>query len=63
MKKKACRLLNCIVIIVLTAALLEQAAGDTMTVSATSVTDVQNKINETQNKLDTINAKIDSLSD
>jgi cell wall-associated NlpC family hydrolase len=63
MKKKACRLLNCIVIIVLTAALLEQAAGDTMTVSATSVTDVQNKINETQNQLDTINAKIDSLSD
>jgi cell wall-associated NlpC family hydrolase len=63
MKRKALRFLNCILIIALTAAVFVPASDDRLIVSATTVSEVQDKIDQTQSQLDSINAKIDSLSD
>nr|MCR5755914.1 C40 family peptidase [Acetatifactor sp.] len=64
MKKRILRLTSCILIAAMTvvcmSSVVEQMAW---TVSATSISDVQNQINETKNSLNSLNEKIAGLSD
>nr|WP_318684407.1 NlpC/P60 family protein [uncultured Acetatifactor sp.] len=57
------RIINCILIVSLTAAALVPAADQGMAVQASTIKDIQNQIKDTQNQLDGINDKISSLTD
>ena len=63
MKKRMLRIINCILIVSLTAAALVPAADQGMAVQASTIKDIQNQIKDTQNQLDGINDKISSLTD
>lgn len=55
--------LNCIIMGLLTAAVLAGASQDVFTVKASKETDIQNQIKEDKNNLSQINQKIDELTD
>lgn len=63
MRKRIIKILNLILVISLTGAVAGSAMERTLTVEATSITDIQNQIDATQNQIDGINDKIDTLTD
>lgn len=63
MKKSILKMMNLILIVSLTAAVVVPAVEQSMTVEATSIKEIQNQINNTKNQLEGINSKINSLSD
>ncbi len=63
MKKRLKKTLNFIVIFGLTGALVLTVAGQAVPVWATTVADIQNKIDQTQQEINDINNRIDSLTD
>ena len=63
MKKRILRILNLILIVSLTVVAAAPWADTENTVSATTITEIQNQINETKNTINNINSKIDNLTD
>lgn len=63
MRKIRIRIMNCILMVSLTAAVLIPAGENVLTVKASNVNDLKNQINNTQNDLNHINDKISDLSD
>ena len=63
MKKSILKMMNLILIVSLTAAVVLPAVEQSITVEATSIKEIQNQINNTKNQLEGINSKINSLSD
>lgn len=63
MKKIVMKITNCIVLITLTAAVAIPLKDQSLTVRASSITDIQNQINKDKNDLNKINDTINSLSE
>ncbi len=63
MRTRKAKILNFILAAGLTAAVAGSAMEQTLTVEATSISEIQNQIDATQNQIDGINDKIDTLTD
>ena len=63
MKKIMMKITNCIVLITLTAAVAIPLKDQSLTVRASSITDIQNQINKDKNDLNQINNAINNLSE